>query len=63
MTSQNVRKESLTKECEFYCRKIIISFNSSSYDLNSVKPVIIQQLLEKIEFAIKKENDYLSIKT
>ena len=63
-TCENVRKEKLTKEFEYYCRKlIVIGCISSSYDLNLIKPVIIQQLLEKIEFVINKANNYLCIKT
>ena len=63
-TSQNVRKENLTKEFESYYRElIVIGFNLSSYDLNLIKLVIIQQLLEKIKFIIKKADNYLCIKT
>ena len=62
--SENVRKENLTKEFEAYCRElIIIGFNSASYDLNLIKPTLIQQLLGKIDFVIKKANNYLCIKT
>ena len=50
-TSQNVRKENLTKVFEIHCQKlIVVGINLSFYDLNSVKPVIIQQLRKKIEF-------------
>ena len=43
-TSQNVRKENLTKDFENPTggTVIVIGFNSSSYDLNLIKPVIIQ---------------------
>ena len=62
--SKNVRKENLIKEFEVYCRKlIVIGFNSASYDLNLIKPTLIQQLLGKIDFVIKKANNYLCIKT
>ena len=62
--SENVRKENLTKEFEAYCRElIIIGFNYASYDLNLIKPTLIQQLLGKIDFVIKKTNNYLCIKT
>ena len=62
--SENVRKENLTKEFEAYCRElIVIGFNSASYDLNLIKPTLIQQLLGKIDFVIKKANNYLCIKT
>ena len=62
--SENVRKENLTKEFEAYCRElIIIRCNCASYDLNLIKPTLIQQLLGKIDFVIKKANNYLCIKT
>ena len=62
--NKNVRKESLTKEFEAYYRElIIIGFNSTSYNLNLIKPTLIQQLLGKINFVIKKANYYLCIKT
>ena len=63
-SSENVRKENLIKEFDSYCRKLIVlGFNSSSYDLNLVKPVLIKHLLNKINFVIKKANTYLCIKT
>ena len=63
-TSQNVKKENLTKIFESYCRQLIsIGFNSSFYDLNLIKPVIIQQLSEQIEFVFKKANNHICIKT
>ena len=62
--SENVRKENLTKEFETFCRElIIIGFNSASYNLNLINPTLIQQLLGKIDFVIKKANNYLRIKT
>ena len=52
------------KEFDSYCRELIVlGFNSSSYDLNLVKPVLIEHLLNKIDFVIKKANTYLCIKT
>ena len=42
---------------------IVLAFNSSLYDLNLVKPVLIERLLNKIDFVIKKANTYLCIKT
>ena len=52
------------KEFDLYCRELIVlGFNSSSYDLNLVKPVLIEHLLNKIDFVIKKANTYLCIKT
>ena len=63
-SSENVRKENLMKEFDSYCRELIVlGFNSSSYDLNLVKPVLIEHLLNKIDFVIKKANTYLCIKT
>ena len=63
MTSQSVRKENLTKAFESHCQElIVIGFNLSFYELNLIKPVISQQFLEKIEFVIKKANNYLCIK-
>ena len=63
-SSENVRKENLMKKFDSYCRELIIlGFNSSSYDLNLVKPVLIEHLLNKIDFVIKKANIYLCIKT
>ena len=44
--SENIRKENLTQEFEAYCAELIVlGFNSSSYDLNLVKPTLISQLL------------------
>ena len=63
-SSENVRKENLLKEFDLYCSKLIVlDFNSSLYDLNLVKPVLIECLLNKIDFVIKKANTYLCIKT
>ena len=42
---------------------IVLGFNSSLYDLNLVKPVLIEHLLNKIDLVIKKANTYLCIKT
>ena len=62
--STSNRKELLLKEFQNYCMELIcIGFNSSSYDLNLIKPTLIQQLLNKIQFVIKRANTYLCIKT
>ena len=62
--SENVRKENLLKEFYSYCKELIVlGFNSSSYDLNLVKPILIEHLLEQIDFIIKKANTYHCIKT
>ena len=59
-----MKKENLTKEFKAYCQELIITgFYSAFYDLNLIKPTLIQQLLDKIEFLIKKANNYLCIKT
>ena len=48
-SSENIGKENLLKEFDSYCRKLIVlGFNSSSYDLNFVKPVLIERLLNEI---------------
>ena len=61
--SENVRKENLIKEFEAYYQElIVIEFHSASYNVNLIKPTLIQQLLDKINSAIKKAN-YLCIKT
>ena len=63
-SSENVRRKNLMKEFDSYCHELIVlGFNSSSYDLNLVKPVLIEHLLKKIDFVIKKANTYLCIKT
>ena len=63
-SSDNVRKENLLKEFDSNCRELIVlGFNSSSYDLNLVKPILIERLLNEIDFVIKKANTYLCIKT
>ena len=62
--NENVRKENLTKEFEAHCQELIVNgFNSASYDLNLIKSTLIEQLLDKIDFVIKKANNYLCIKT
>ena len=42
---------------------IVIEFNSASYDLNLIKQTLIEQLLDKTDFVIRKVNNYLCIKT
>ena len=63
-TSENCRKEKLTKEFDAYLQELIVlGFNSSSYDLNLIKPKLIKHIYEKIDFVIKKANNYQCIKT
>ena len=58
-TSENCRKEKLTKEFDVYLQELIVlGFNSSSYDLNLIKPKLIEHIYEKINFVIKKANNY-----
>ena len=64
--SENIRKENLHKEFDSYCCELIVlGFNSSSYNLNLVKPILFERLLNEIDFVIKKANTYiyLCIKT
>ena len=63
-TSENCRKEKLTKEFDAYLQELIVlGFNSSSYDLNLIKPKLIEHIYEKIDSVIKKDNNYQCIKT
>ena len=58
-TSENCRKEKLTKEFDAsYQELIVLGFNSSSYDLNLIKPKLIKHIYEKIDFVTKKANNY-----
>ena len=61
--SENVRKEKILNE--FYCCKelVVLGFNLASYDLNFIKPTLIQILLKDIQFVIKRINSYLCLKT
>ena len=62
--NENVRQENLAEKFEAYCQElIVIEFNSAFYDLNLIKPTLLQQILNKIHFVIKKANNYLCIKT
>jgi len=42
---------------------IILGFNSGKYDLNVVKPLIIMHWRPRISFTIKKNNDFICLKT
>ena len=62
-TCENCRKEKLTKEFDAYLQELfVLGFNSSSYDLNLIKPKLIEHIYEKIDFVIKKANNYQCIK-
>ena len=41
----------------------MFGFNLASYDLNLIKPTLIQILLKDIQFVIKRTNSYLCLKT
>ena len=41
----------------------MLGFNSTSYDLNLIKPTLIQILLNNIQFVIKRTNSYFCLKT
>ena len=63
-SSENVRKEKILNEFHSYCKELIVlGFNSASYDLNLIKPTLIQILLKDIQFVIKRTNSYLCLKT
>ena len=63
-SSQHFRKNNILQEFEAYCKELVVlGFNSGSYDLNLVKPILIAHLLDKIVFVIKPANNYLCIKT
>ena len=62
--SENVRKEKILNEFNCYCKKLVVlGFNSASYDLNLIKPTLIQIILKDIQFVIKRINSYLCLKT
>ena len=62
--SENVRKEKILNDFNCYCKEfVVLSFNSASYDLNLIKPTLIQILLKDIQFDIKRTNSYLCLKT
>ena len=59
-----MRKEKILNEFYSYCKELIVlGFNSASYDLNLIKPTLIQILLKDIQFVIKRTNSYLCLKT
>ena len=62
--SENVRKEKILNEFNSYCKELVVlGFNSASYDLNLIKPTLIQILLKDIQFVINRTNSYLCLKT
>ena len=63
-SNENVRKEKILNEFHSYCKKLVVlGFNSASYDLNLIKPTLIQIFLKNIQFVIKRTNSYLCLKT
>ena len=62
--SENVRKEKILNDFNCYCKELVVlGFNSASYDLNLIKPTLIEILLKDIQFVIKRTNSYLCLKT
>ena len=62
-SSNHVRAEKIKNEFVSYCCELIIlGFNSGSYDLNLIKSTLIIHLLDKLDFVIKRANNYLCIK-
>ena len=60
----NSRSENPLKQFDQHNKELIVlGFNSGRYDLNLIKPLIVKLLLKKIEFAIKRANTYLCLKT
>ena len=60
--SENVRKEKILNEFNCYCKELVVlGFNSASYDLNLIKPTLIQILLKDIQFVIKRTNSYFCL--
>ena len=62
--SPNCRSENLLKEFDAFIQELpILGYNSSKYDLPLVQTILIRELVEKIDFVIKKANTYLCLKT
>ena len=61
--NENVKRENLIKDFEAYCQElIVIKFDSALFDWSLIKLTLIPQLLNKIDFVIKKKtNKYLCI--
>ena len=61
---ENVRKEKNLNEFNSFCKELIVlGFKSAFYDLNLIKPTLIQTILKDNQFVIEKINSYLSLKT
>ena len=62
--SPNCRSENLLTEFDAFIRELpILGYNSSKYDLPLIQTILIRELVEKINFVIKKANTYLCLKT
>ena len=62
--SENARKKNILNEFHCCCKELVVlGFNLASYDLNLIKPTLIQILLKDIQFVIKRPNSYLCLKT
>ena len=62
--SENIRREKVLSDFNSYCKELVVlNFNLVSYDLNLIKPTLIQILLKDIQFVIKRTNSYLCLKT
>ena len=62
--SENVRKGKILNDFNCYCKELVVlGFNLAFYDLNLIKPTLIQILLKDIQFVIKRTNSYLYLKT
>ena len=63
-SNENVSKEKTLNEFYSYCKELVVlGFNPASYNLNLIKPTLIQILLKDIQFVIKRTNSYLCLKT
>ena len=61
--SPNCRSENLLNEFDAFIRELpILGYNSSQYDLPLIQTILIRELVEKIDFVIKKTNTYLCLK-
>ena len=62
--SENVRKKINLKEFNFFFRELmVLGFNSAFYDLNLIKPTLIQILLKDFLFVIERTSSYICFKT
>ena len=63
-SSPNCRSENLLKEFDAFIRELpILGYNSSKYDLPLIQTILFRELVEKIDFVIKRANTYRCLKT